>query len=88
MPRKKKIEKRNLAEIGRELQKEQKEQNIESVSGFEVNEPVQYYDEGWRYGRIRELPIKGINRGRARVENPVTLKKVWVDGTGLLKYLK
>jgi hypothetical protein len=85
MSRRKKLAKRDLATIGREVLKEQKEENIVAVSGFEVDEGVQYYDEGWRFGHIRLLPIKGLNRGRARVEHPVTGRKVWVDGTGLKK---
>lgn len=86
MPRKKKEPpKRDLATIGREVLAEQKEENIVAVAGFEVGEAVQYYDEGWRFGHICELPIKGLNKGRARVHNGITDRKVWVDGTGLRK---
>ncbi len=89
MPRRKKIVvKRDLATIGREVIKQEKAANIVAVVGFEENEPVQYYDEGYRFGYIRELPTKGLNNGRARVENSVTGRKVWVDGTGLLKIYK
>lgn len=86
MPRRKKVPpKRNLATIGRAVIKQEKADNIVAVSGFEVNESVQYYFDGWRYGHIIELPTRGLNRGRARVENSVTHHKVWVDGTGLRK---
>jgi hypothetical protein len=83
--RRKKVVKRDLATIGREVIKQEKAENIVAVAGFEENEPVQYYDQGWRYGFIRELPIKGLNKGRARVEHSVTGRKTWVDGTGLKK---
>lgn len=85
MPRRKKVVKRDLATIGREVIKQEKAENITAVEGFEIGEAVQYYIEGWRYGFVRELPIKGINKGRARVEHSVSGKKFWVDGTGLLK---
>jgi hypothetical protein len=85
MPRRKKLVKRDLASIGREVIKQEKAENIVAVSGFEIDEAVQYYDDGWRYGHIRELPTKGVNRGRARVEHPVTHRKVWVDGGELKK---
>jgi hypothetical protein len=86
LPRKKKEPpKHDLVTIGREILKEKKEENIVAVEGFAEGEAVQYYDEGWRFGHICELPIKGLNLGRARVENGVTKRKVWVDGTGLKK---
>lgn len=85
MRRKKVVVKRDLASIGREVIKQEKAENIVAVAGFAVDEPVQYYDCGWRYGFVRELPIKGLNKGRARVEHAVTGRKVWVDGTGLKK---
>lgn len=90
MPRRKKVKvkiKRDFATIGREVLAEEKADNIVAVSGFEEGEGVQYYDSGWRYGFIRELPVRGLNRGRARVENSVTGRKVWVDGTGMNKII-
>jgi hypothetical protein len=74
---------RNLAVIGREIIEEQRVENLTAVEGFEIGEAVQYFDQGWRYGFVRELPIKGLNKGRARVEHSVTGRKTWVDGTGL-----
>ena len=53
MPRRKKLPKRkDLADVGRELIKEQKAENIVAVAGFDEGEAVQYYDKGWRYGYI------------------------------------
>jgi hypothetical protein len=43
-------------------------------------DPCQYYREGWRYGVIQEVPIKGMNKGRYRIKNPVT-GLVWVDAS-------
>ena len=83
--RRKKTKKLTQADKGRAIIKETKTANVSAVQGFEIDEPVQYYDSGWRYGHIRELPMRGLNRGRARVENSVTHRKTWVDGTGLLK---
>ena len=83
--RRKKVVKRDLASIGREVIKQQKAENIVAVAGFDEGEAVSYYDKGWRYGFIRELPIKGLNKGRARVQHSVTGRKTWVDGTGLKK---
>ena len=85
MRRKKIVKRKDLVEIGREIIKEQKEENIVAVAGFTEGEAVQYYDEGWRYGHIVDLPSKGLNKGRARVQHAVTNRKVWVDGTGLKK---
>lgn len=85
MRRRKIVVKRDLATIGREVIKQEKAENIVAVAGFTEGEAVQYYDCGWRYGFVRELPIKGLNKGRARVEHSVTGRKVWVDGTGLKK---
>jgi len=85
MPRRKKLppKRKDLVDIGREIIKQEKADNIVAVAGFAEGEAVQYYDQGWRYGFVRELPIKGLNKGRARVEHSVTGRKVWVDGTGL-----
>lgn len=85
MRRKKVVVKRDLATIGREVIKQEKAENLVAVEGFDIDEPVQYFDDGWRYGFIRELPIKGLNKGCARVEHSVTGRKVWVDGTSLKK---
>lgn len=86
MPRRRKTpEKKNLATLGREVIQQEKEENLVAVSGFEIDEPVQYYHEGWRFGHIRELPSRGKHGGHARVEHSVTGKKVWVGGTGLKK---
>lgn len=85
MPRKKKTTKKNLATLGRAIQKEQKTENVAAVSGFILGEQVQYYDKGWRVGYVKELPTRGLNRGRARIAHMVTERKVWVDGTSLKK---
>lgn len=37
-----------------------------------VGQPVQYYDNGWRFGHIREIPIKGKHKGEARIEHPMS----------------
>lgn len=76
---------RDLSTIGREVIKQEKADNLGAVAGFDIDEPVQYYSDGWRYGFIRELPARGLNRGRARVEHSVSGKKTWVEGTGLKK---
>lgn len=35
---------------------------------FNIGEGVQYFDEGWRYAIIVELPIKGAHKGEARLQ--------------------
>lgn len=74
--------KRDLATIGREVLAEEKQ--VVPVIGFEIGEAVQYFNDGWRYGHVIDLPDKGLNKGRARVEHP-TGHRVWVDGAGLKK---
>jgi hypothetical protein len=89
MPRKKVKTKKpkSQTEQGRELLKEQKQANVTAVSGFAIDEMVQYYDDGWRAGYVRELPVRGKHRGLARVENLVSKKRrqLWIDGTCLRK---
>lgn len=86
MPRRKKQQKKvSQADKGREILKETKEANVAAVQGYAIDEPVQYYDGGWRYGHVRELPVRGLHRGWARVEHPLTHRKVWVNGTSLRK---
>lgn len=87
MPRRKKQpEKKTLSQKGREIQKETKEANVTAVSGFAIDEMVQYYDGGWRCGYVRELPTRGKNRGLARVEHLLgRARPVWVSGTSLKK---
>lgn len=85
MPRKKVVKRATLSSLGRDVIKQEKAENLTAVSGFNVDEAVQYYSDGWRYGFVRELPVRGLNRGRARVEHSVSGRKTWVDGTGLRK---
>lgn len=90
MPRRKKLvktvaQKLTQADKGRVILEETKEANVSAVSGYVIGELVQYYDSGWRAGHIVEMPVRGINRGHARVEHLVNQRKVWVDGTSLKK---
>lgn len=83
--RRKKIKKLSQADKGRAILKEQKAENVSAISGFDIDEMVQYYDDGWRVGRIREMPVRGKNRGLARVEHLLGKRKVWVTGSSLKK---
>lgn len=83
--RRKKIKKLSQADKGRAILKEQKAENVSAISGFDIDEMVQYYDDGWRVGRIREMSVHGKNRGLARVEHLLGKRTVWVTGSSLKK---
>lgn len=87
MRRKKIKTKKTQADKGREIIKAEKQANVTAVSGFETGEMVQYYDDGWRVGHIKELPVRGKHRGFARVENLVARQRrqLWIDGSSLKK---
>ena len=78
----KKRHRRTLVEIGRDLQVEQNEEAVEAVSEFTIGQPVQYYDKGWRFGHVAEIPSRGLRRGMIQIHHAIT-GNVWVQGTNV-----
>ena len=67
------------AVVGRELQKHYQAQNEGIADQLEVGMMVQYFDEGWRYGKVEKLPESDESRyGEVRIEHQIT-GRVWVD---------
>lgn len=68
------------AVVGRELQEQQRRENEEAADSFEGAEGlgVQFYDDGWRYGRVDKVPISDEKRyGEVRIKHAQT-GNVWV----------
>lgn len=65
MPRK------TLKQIGREVIKEDKKENVAAASSFRLGEAVQFYREGWRFGHVNAVGAK-LRAGMVQVEHPTT----------------
>lgn len=67
------------ATVGRALQQNYKKQNEENADTLHEGDAVNYYDEGWRYGKIEKLPEADEPRyGQVRVVHQMT-GRVWVE---------
>jgi hypothetical protein len=69
------------AVVGRELLEAYRHQNEEQADKLTEGMAVQYYDDGWRYGKVDEggLPAADEKRyGQVRVKRPTT-GTVWVE---------
>jgi hypothetical protein len=67
------------AVIGRDLCEQYRLENEAMADQLTVGEAVQYYDEGWRYSHIAELPESDEPKyGHVRVES-TKRRAVWVE---------
>ena len=70
------------AVVGRDLLTDVRRKNEEAADSWEGHEgePCQYYDSGWRYGRIEKVPASDEKRyGEIRVQHAIT-GLCWCDG--------
>jgi len=68
------------ATVGRALQEMYRRLNEAMADRLTEGQPVQYYDEGWRFGHVEKLPESDENRyGQVRIVHQAT-GRVWVDG--------
>ena len=71
---------RTDANVGRELQEFYRHQNEAVADKLTVGEGVEYWDDGWRYGKVDKLPESDEARyGQVRIMHQIT-GTVWVDG--------
>lgn len=42
-----------------------------------VGEAVQYYKDGWRYGIVKHIPVRGKKLGEIQITHPMT-GEVWI----------
>lgn len=64
--------------VGRELQEHEQKQSEEQADKLTEGEDVQYWDDGWRYGKVEKLPDADEPKyGQVRVVHQIT-GRVWV----------
>lgn len=44
---------------------------------MQVGDPVQYYENGWRYGIVKHIPTRGKKADEIQITHPVT-GDVWI----------
>lgn len=71
------------ANVGREIQRDNKEKNEQQTDRLQVGQHVQYWDEGWRYGTVDKLPLADETRyGEVRIRHNIT-GTVWIEGADI-----
>ena len=66
--------------VGRALDTEYKKKNEEMAETLALDQKVQFWDEGWRYGIVDALPAADEPKyGKVRILHSIT-GRVWVDG--------
>ena len=70
---------RTLVQIGRDVANQTQEENLKAKSEFTIGQPVQYHDEGLRFGHVREISSRGKHKGEIRVEHPITHRLKWIE---------
>jgi hypothetical protein len=73
------------AVVGRELLGDQKRESEEMADTLTEGETVQYYDSGWRVGKVDALPESDeLRYGQVRIVHAQT-GRVWVAGRDVRK---